>query len=150
MDSDTSNSPPSSKDQSQDHSSNSSATTEESTKPMISVNDKDVFSRGALQLTFSLLRKKMPTLALQVRNISYSTPLGLESGGISAPESDYFKVTMDALQVRHIVETLLEIQEESIQQPEKSGTNVLAKTLTDDWVTLAQKMINESTNNTHS
>ncbi len=108
----------------------------------------DVFSRGSLVLTYELLRKAEPQLALLVRNIVHGPALqnqasrAAETRGGSLQKSDlnndHFRVVLEGKQVRAIVEALArhrEIKETG------SGNAVLAQSLIEDWAALAQQMI---------
>ena len=104
-----------------------------------------VFSRGSLSLTYALLRKRQPSLALSVRNLTAETPLKKSSDDVQHKNSDHFFIAFDSLKVREVVENLVEIT----QQPEKNkGTNLLAKTLLEDWLSLAHQMVNDLPNQT--
>ena len=101
----------------------------------------DVFSRGSLNTTFNLIRKKNPQLALNVRNITGSEPL---PKGISQPDNknaDHFKVELDSFQVRAIVEALMECSQKELTNNKESGMAVMAESLMQDWIALASNMI---------
>ncbi len=66
----------------------------------------DVFSRGALQLTYTLLRKKDAQLALTIRNITGGYPQSKQPSQNNNQYNDYFRVDIDSLQVRAVVENL--------------------------------------------
>ena len=48
--------------------------------PCYQISDAEVFSRGSLKLTYDLLRKKNPSLALAVRNMINGEPLPKKEG----------------------------------------------------------------------
>lgn len=100
----------------------------------------DVFSRGSLKLTFDLLRKKQPQLALTIRNIANGEPLPKEDGENEGRNSDHFKVEIDSYQVRAVVETLALFCQAG---DGKSGQAIVARTLIEDWMSLARKMVAE-------
>jgi len=99
--------------------------------------EADVFSRGTLNLTYELLRKKDAELALIVRNISQGEPVFNNSKAVVNHHSDFFKVGLSSFQVRAIVESLMS---ESEQDP---GRIVVARALVEDWMKLAHKLIAE-------
>ena len=108
----------------------------------------DTFSRGSLKLTYDLLRKQNPKLALEVRNQLAAEPLAKEQGADSAEHdshnknTDRFRVTLDSFQVRAIAESLAaQISVPATKQ--NMGTQILAKSLLDEWLRLAQKMIED-------
>jgi len=114
-----------------------------------SQSDADVFSRGSLQLTFTLLRKKHPKLALAIRNIQGQEPLPKNSDETDSKNSDLFVVDIDSMQVRAVVEALMECQSPSGSANvagESSGISIMAKALINDWVLLAQLMISRLKN----
>ncbi|MCZ4279682.1 hypothetical protein O4H49_02755 [Kiloniella laminariae] len=110
----------------------------------------DVFSRGSLVLTYELLRGSAPQLALEVRNIVHGKALQSHSSQASQAQdelvqkrnrnSDHFRVQLSAVQVRAIVEGLAGHREKA---GAGSGNAVMAQTLIEDWVVLAQKMVEE-------
>lgn len=110
------------------------------------IADTDVFSRGSLMFTFDILRKKDPQLALSIRNITSRDPLPKIAVQTDNKNSDHFKVDLDSFQVRSIVEVLLEYSENGIDGNNNAGIAVVAKTLMQDWMALARKMIDELPN----
>lgn len=103
----------------------------------------DVFSRGSLKLTYDLIRNKDALLALNIRNIMHTEPLPKEAADIGNEHSDRFKVDLDSLQVRAIVEGLAAQVPGSTDDKTNPGKAVLVKTLVEDWMKLARKMIEE-------
>ena len=101
-------------------------------------NQADIFSRGAIQLTYNTLRKNAPQLALKVRNILGQQALPKNKGATNNEISDHFLVTLDSFDVRAIVETLVALEKES-----NDGGAVMINSLTGDWVALAQLMISQ-------
>ena len=97
----------------------------------------DVFSRGSLKLTYDLIRKDNAQLALIVRNIIGGEPLPKAPSEVGNKNSDHFKVALDSFQVRTIVEIIMG------QADHDAGMAIMAKSLTQDWVALARKMIEE-------
>ncbi len=111
--------------------------------PIYQISDADVFSRGSLKLTYDLLRKKNPALALAVRNIINCEALPRVDEDNDSPNSDHFRVPLDSFQVRAVVEGLMEYDQAITGQSEQAGLAIMAKTLMEDWIALAHKMVNE-------
>ena len=103
----------------------------------------DTFSRGSLQLTYDLIRPSNAQLALTVRNIIGGSPLPKDATDQNNPHSDYFHVTLDSFQVRHIVEGLMEQMKKSAISNSNPGQAIIAKALIEEWVGLARKMFAE-------
>ncbi|MBT5229254.1 MAG: hypothetical protein HOM11_03145 [Methylococcales bacterium] len=103
-----------------------------------SPNDPDVFSRGSLMLTFSLVRKIDPQLALNVRNITGGVPLPKLSAQPDNKNADFFKVELDSYQVRAVVEAIVTFSQAGNLD---LGMGVVARTLLEEWTALAAKMI---------
>lgn len=100
----------------------------------------DVFSRGSLKLTYDVLRGVNPSLALLVRNISLGEPLPKDDKEQGNPHTDYFLVTLDSFQVRDVVENLVAYTQSDQAQ---KGLSIMATALIDEWLELANKMIQE-------
>ncbi len=105
-------------------------------------SDADVFSRGSLKLSYDLLRKPNPALALQVRNIINGEALP-KAEDSDNKNSDHFRVTLDSFQVRAVVEGLMEYNQNEILAKKQPGLAVMAKALMEDWIILAHKMVSE-------
>ncbi|MBL4906360.1 MAG: hypothetical protein JKX94_02835 [Sneathiella sp.] len=103
-------------------------------------HEPDVFSRGSLTLTYELIRKSDAELALAVRNICQGDSLPRNPKAENNKNSDYFRVGLDSFQVRAIVEGLMTLENAD------PGRAILAKALIEDWMQLAQKMIDELPN----
>lgn len=101
----------------------------------------DVFSRGSLTLTYELLRKAHPQLALTVRNISQSEPLPDKSADKDNKHTDCFRVELESLQVREVVEALVAASQDGWDGMDNLGRAIMAKALIDEWLALAQKMV---------
>jgi hypothetical protein len=99
----------------------------------------DVFSRGSLKLTYDALRSINPMLALQVRNISQGEPLPKAEHETNNKHADYFIVDLDSFQVREVVEGLMTCADDE----ENRGLAIMAKSLQQDWINLAHKMIED-------
>lgn len=108
-----------------------------------SIDDPDIFSRGSLQLTFDLVRKADPSLALNVRNIVSGEALPRLESALDTKNADHFKVALDSFQVRAIVEALMAQGREAVSAGTNPGIAIMAKALLEDWMKLAQKMISE-------
>jgi hypothetical protein len=101
----------------------------------------DVFSRGSLLLTFELLRKSQPALALKVRNITGEEPLPREVGDPEDKNSDHFRVRLDCADARAVVQTLMEFTHPDAVDVRNPGINILARTLMQDWLLFAHQQI---------
>ncbi len=104
-------------------------------------SDPYIFSRGSLKLTYDLLRKVNPALALTIRNITSSKPLDKLEGDVDNPLTDCFLIDLDSFQVRAVVEGLVSHSQKEGQ--ELSGMSIVAQALVEDWVVLANAMIAE-------
>ncbi|NRB40715.1 MAG: hypothetical protein HRU20_19975 [Pseudomonadales bacterium] len=118
----------------------------EETKPA-SVGDADVFSRGSLTTTFELIRKKDPSLALLIRNMTAGSALPKSDHQISNKNADHFQVTLNSFQVRAVVETLMDYIKTEARAGNATGMEAAAKSLVQDWLNLASKMIAELPDN---
>lgn len=107
------------------------------------IAEVDIFSRGSLQLTFDLIRKVDPSLALQVRNIVSGEPLPRLESGLDTKNADHFRVGLDSFQIRAIVEGLVSQSREPSNKTKNPGMAVVATALIDDWIKLAHKMVAE-------
>ncbi len=107
--------------------------------------EPEIFSRGSLKLTFDLVRKKHPQLAMDIRNITCGAPEPKDPEQLDNKNTDCFRVTLDSFQVRGVVETLMEhCQQVNTNTPQSElGIAIVARALTDDWMALASKMIAE-------
>lgn len=104
------------------------------------IDDADVFSRGSLKLTYDLLRKQNPSLALEVRNISQGVTID-NCDTDHTKNTDHFRVFLEPLQVRAIVEGLMSYSQINLAQSQEAGLAIMAKALLQDWLALAQKMM---------
>jgi len=101
----------------------------------------DVFSRGALDLTFRLLRPKSPSLALNVRNLLNRADYRLEEAP-GATITDHFYVQLEALQVGYIVSALTSLGQSALDEEHpEPGRLVVIKTLIREWMTLGEWLI---------
>jgi hypothetical protein len=103
-------------------------------------SDPYIFSRGSLKLTYDLLRKSTPALALTIRNITSTKPLPKLEGDVDNSLTDCFLIDLNSFQVRAVVEGLA-----SHGHYDKSaqGLAVVAQALVEDWMVLAHAMIAE-------
>jgi hypothetical protein len=103
-------------------------------------SDPYTFSRGSLKLTYDLLRKRRPALALTIRNITSTEPLPKLEGDIDNPLTDCFIITLNAFQVRAVVDGLARGggHDASVE-----GLAIVAQALVEDWMALARAMISE-------
>jgi len=106
-------------------------------------SDPDIFSRGSLKMTYDLIRKRTPQLALKVRNIIGGEPLRKDSSQAENKHADYFRVNLDSFEVRSVVEGLMEQQQNGLGGAQPTGVAVLATSLVDEWLALARKMFSE-------
>ncbi|MGH1371195.1 MAG: hypothetical protein ACRBBW_04110 [Cellvibrionaceae bacterium] len=108
----------------------------------------DVFSRGALELTFKLLRKNNPRLSLEIQNQLQGVRATLHDNELShraQPSSltpsdlDHFKITLDASTIGKVVDALTHMGQQLLDSAEKdSGTLVVIRSLMNDWIELAE------------
>ncbi len=110
----------------------------QSSKPGTRKNP-DVFSRGALELTFRLLRHQHPALALQIQNILAGKPLP----GAAGAASDHFYVGLDPRSIGRVVAALTDMGQQALERDSSTdgGRRVVIKTLIHEWMTLAEWII---------
>lgn len=104
-------------------------------------SDPYIFSRGSLKLTYDLLRKGNPALALRIRNITSTVPLSKLDGDVDNPLTDCFLIDLDSFEIRAVVEGLME--RSHVNTIEDAGMKVVAQALIEDWMALARAMIAE-------
>jgi hypothetical protein len=105
-------------------------------------NEVDVFSRGSIQMTFELLRKRNPRLALAVRNIAGGEPLVKDYDELlDDKNTDHFRVELDSCDVREVVEELMTFTHPDAVDIHNPGVNIMARTLMQDWLLLAHQMV---------
>ena len=107
--------------------------------PPYNSTDPDVFSRGGLKLTYELIRQDNAQLALDVRNIIGGLPLPETPSRLENKNAEHFRVELDSLQVRAIVEVLIQ-QLQGGEAGDDPGIAIMAKSLLEDWIVLAKKM----------
>lgn len=109
-------------------------------------NEVDVFSRGSIQMTFELLRKSNPRLALAVRNIAGGEPLPKDFDDLlDDKNTDHFRVALDSKDVREVVEELMSFTQPDAVDIHNPGVNIMARTLMQDWLLLAHQMVAQLT-----
>ncbi|QFU24316.1 hypothetical protein FM038_020625 [Shewanella eurypsychrophilus] len=96
----------------------------------------DTFSRGALRMTVTLLRGINPQLALSVQNQLFN-PINPQPDNTPNPK-DNFKISMQPLAVRKVVESLKSKGEHPQVDP---GTQMMVKALIIDWINYANLLI---------
>lgn len=108
----------------------------------ICIQRPDIFSRGALDLTFRLLRKDHPSLALEVRNILASETVPLEDAAYHSPQGDHFFITMPAQRIGCVVNALTQLGQDALENNQQdTGKLVVLRTLIKEWMTLAEWII---------
>lgn len=112
------------------------------------------FSRASLDISYNLLRKIEPQLALTIRNILFQTPLKKRPEQADNKNTDLFEVSLDTLQVRKIVETLMEILNQANQTNDEDNTSlfrpVIIQSIINEWTVLAKNMFDEYQQNKDS
>ena len=109
--------------------------------------NNNAFSRASLDISYNLLRKKEPQLALTIRNILFQQPLEKSQQQIDNKTTDQFLVSLDSFQVRKIVETLMEVLNESSKTHSEDNTSIfrpiLIQSIINEWTVLAKAMFDE-------
>ena len=117
------------------------------TKSSKSSKPSDLFNRSVLDMSFTLLRKKDPKLALLIRNILFNVAVSKSENTPDNRNADLFKVNLDSFDVRAIVENLNEILEESKSLDPTKNTSifrpVLIESIVREWLNLASFMFSE-------
>ncbi len=107
----------------------------------------DEFNRSVLDMSFTLLRKKQPKLALLIRNILFTVKLTKPNNSPNNANTDIFKINLDSLQVRAIVENLNEILLENQQLDHSNNTSIfrplLIESILNEWLELAKLMLKQ-------
>ena len=100
----------------------------------------DVFSRASLLMTFDLLRKNRPELALHVRNIVAGEPLPPERHDeLGDINGDRFRVAMEPTQIREVIHGLMEFTAPEAVDLRNPEMNIMARALMQDWLLLAHR-----------
>ena len=76
-----------------------------------------------------------------IRNITSLSPLPKLEGDVDNAITDCFLIDLDSFQVRAVVEGLL--KRSQLNKIEDAGTKVVAVALIEDWLALANEMIDE-------
>lgn len=117
------------------------------TVPLLSSQDyPNLFSRGALELTFKLLRAhNNARLALDIQNQLQEIPT---KNPINPNKyQEWFRVTLEAHTVGRIIDALTTMGHTLLNNPKrKSGTIVAIRALIKDWIALAEWMLTHSEN----
>lgn len=101
---------------------------------------RELFNRGTLELTFRMLRRKRPALALLVQNALVD----------AYPRDDYHtaltaaELPLDGVAARRIVQALSAISEEMVAARQSSRADVvLIRSLLLDWLMFARERRDE-------
>ncbi len=103
------------------------------------ISQPEVFSRASLLMTFDLLRKKKPQLALTVRNIAGGEPVYLGDEGDR--NSECYRVELESRQLREIVQGLMEFTYPEAVDMSNPEINIMARALMQDWLLLAHRSV---------
>ena len=117
------------------------------------LSDKTL-SRASLDISYNLLRKVEPQLALTIRNILFQAPIEKRPEQADNKNTDLFEVSLDTLQVRKIVETLMDILNQSTQTHDEDNTSlfrpVIVQSIINEWTVLAKNMFDDYQRNKDS
>ncbi|NIB44404.1 hypothetical protein HBA55_32720 [Pseudomaricurvus alkylphenolicus] len=110
-------------------------------KQQLDINARpDVLSRGALELTFKLLRHYNAQLALDVRNQLQGEKV--LPNLCSSTKADHFFVTLSAQSIGKVVAALTQLGEEALVNRESdSGRLLVIRSLMKEWMELAEWLI---------
>lgn len=99
-------------------------------------HDRNLFNRATLELTFSILRKRQPVLALQIQNTLVSV----------YPRDDYHtaftaaQLPLRAETINQIAQALLDLSEELLSaRTQQRNDLVIVRSLLLDWLMLAHE-----------
>jgi len=101
-----------------------------------------VFNRGSLELTCKLINFHEPEITQAIQSILANKPICSTQFKAHNIHQDNFYVSLNARQVRAIIEVLSDV----INEPEDVkilGKRVLAKSLLEEWMKLATAMMLE-------
>lgn len=97
----------------------------------------NVFSKGALELTFSSLRQVDPPLALKVQNLMMGpclpNPVHLDKNG--PPGQKHYQINWGKNEVQRLIEAL-----SSQPQPKLPGEQIIQRALLQDWMFLFRSL----------
>lgn len=117
-----------------------------------------VFSRGALQQTFRLLRNSHPALALKVQNIMSQAAIEKPEEFDGDPRTDNFEINLDGEDLQAILESLVSMADLNKLRTLNSnvtelGNLVIVKALIQDWIDVARYYMDQQVklhSDTHS
>ncbi len=104
-------------------------------------SDVSIFNRASLQLTFDLLRKNHPQLALEVRNIMGAKPISRDPDLGADRAAENFRVDLPSERVRAVVHALMEFTQPDAVDIRNPQINIMARALLQDWLILAHKLV---------
>ncbi len=110
----------------------------------------DIFSRAALETSFTLLRRQHPRLALAVQNQLQNPHWPGTVTATGAPpgqrhHSDRFFVRLDAQVVGQIVAALTEVGTHYLSHKRRSGSeSAMLRDLMRSWIRLGEWMIHQA------
>ena len=116
----------------------------ESVNHIKGVRQPDTVSRHTLELTFRLLRREWPALALAIQNILVSKQQLIRRQQHKSTlhnncDQDFFQINLDAQTIGKIVSALTELGETTLTKaPHDKEKLMFLKTLIDDWIALAE------------
>ena len=103
------------------------------------VSQPEIFSRASLLMTFDLLRRKKPQLALDVRNIAGGEPV--YHGDDGDRNSECYRVELSSQQLGEIVQGLMEFTTPDAVDLKNPEINIMARALMQDWLLLAHRSV---------
>lgn len=98
-------------------------------------DDRDLFNRATLELTFKMLRKRQPSLALHIQNALVSV----------YPRNDYHtaftaaELPLSASTITRIAQALFVLSEELLASNNQRSELVIVRSLLLDWLMLAHE-----------
>ncbi len=99
-------------------------------------NDRDLFNRATLELTFKMLRKRQPSLALQIQNALVSV----------YPHNDYHtaftaaELPLSAATINRTAQALFVLSEELVAAGNQQRNDlIMVRSLLLDWLMLAHE-----------
>jgi len=108
---------------------------------------ENIFTRASLDISYQLLRKKEPQLALTIRNLLFKQPIEKTDDQADNKNSDSFVVELDTYSVRNIVEALMGVLKESSETHTNDNTSlfrpILIQSIINEWTVLAKFMFDE-------
>lgn len=121
----------------------------------------DIFNRRLLELTFSVIRRARPSLALSIQNIlaedhmHSAIPIDQSKASTTSQETtlppgrsqDLFMIKLDAATIGQIVGTLTELGQEQFDQPGKQNRKQREPLLTliHRWSLLGEWLVQQNT-----